>query len=104
MSPDEKEFGILIGKVEGIGDQITELRRTNGDEHRHTAERFDSLEGLLRTKADTTALEAVATRTRSLEGTRDKQSGGFWLMLKAAGFGTAIVLLVFGALATRVLG
>jgi hypothetical protein len=75
MAPDEREFGILIGKVEGIGEQISDLRRTNSEEHRHTAERFDKLETLLGGKADKPIVEAHTRQLDSLEATRDQASG-----------------------------
>jgi hypothetical protein len=77
VTPDEREFGILIGKVESIGEQISDLRRTNSEEHRHTAERFDKLEGLLAGKADTLTVGSHERRIDSLERTRDRASGAF---------------------------
>lgn len=100
---DEREIGILIGKVEGVGEQIAELRRTNGEEHRHTAERFDKLEGLLTEKADAKAVTDHESRIDSLEGTRDRQSGGFAAGVKMGGYAAAAVLLVFGAYVTKVI-
>ncbi len=70
MTPDEREFGILIGKVEGIGDQIS-------DEHRRTAERFDKLETMLAGKADTATVGSHERRIDSLESSRDRASGAF---------------------------
>ena len=75
MAPDEREFGILIGKVDGLGEQISDLRRTNSEEHRHTAERFDKLETLLSGKADKPVVEEHTRQLDSLEATRDQASG-----------------------------
>jgi hypothetical protein len=79
LAPDEREFGILIGKVEGIGEQISDLRRTNSEEHRHTAERFDKLETLLSGKADKPVVEGHTRQLDSLEASRDKASGALQL-------------------------
>jgi hypothetical protein len=95
MSPDEREFGILIGKVEGIGEQISDLRRTNSDEHRHTAERFDKLETLLDGKADTATVGTHERRIDSLERTRDRASGAF----EFGSFLKGIAVFVMGAVA-----
>ena len=97
--PDEREFGILIGKVEGIGDQIADLRRTNSEEHRHTAERFDKLEGLLDGKADTATVGTHERRIDSLERTRDRASGAFQFgsFLKGAAlFGVTVAAFFIG--------
>jgi hypothetical protein len=93
VTPDEREFGILIGKVEGIGEQIADLRRTNSEEHRHTAERFDKLEGLLDGKADTATVGTHEQRIDSLERTRDRASGA----VQFGGFVKGVAVFVLAA-------
>jgi hypothetical protein len=93
LAPDEREFGILIGKVEGIGEQISDLRRTNSEEHRHTAERFDKLENLLSGKADKPVVEEHTRQIGSLKASRDQMSGA----LQLGGFAKGVAVFVLAA-------
>lgn len=79
LTPDDREFGILIGKVEAIGEQVAELRRTNSEEHAANGERLERLESSVRESLNQKASEAWVkeheTRIDSLEKTRDEGSG-----------------------------
>lgn len=102
MTPDEREFGILIGKVEGIGEQIAELRRVNTQEHAANAQRFERLEtsvhDALAEKADKIVVNKHSERLRSLETIRDEGKGAARLVRFVQGaLGAAVVVLGYVA-------
>ncbi len=68
MSPDEREFGKLIGKVDALAEQFKELQRTI-----------------------TVGFEKYSKRVDSLEATRDKREGAVQLVLFAQGFLFAVI-------------
>jgi hypothetical protein len=74
MPPDDQQFGELVGEVRGISGQISELQRTNTEEHAANARRLGRIED----------------RIDSLESTRDK-FGGFKAFL--AGISGAVLAL-----------
>lgn len=72
--PSDREFGVLIGKMEGIKDQVTELQRTNSAEHESNARRMERIESKLEQglekKADKSALVDLDEKVDSLRLTR----------------------------------
>ena len=80
MAVEDREFGILIAKVEGIGQQLVEMRAANTAEHATTSQRLNTIEESLHValarKADLKAVETHERRIDSLESDRDKRLGG----------------------------
>jgi hypothetical protein len=74
MTPDEREFGVLIGEVRGISKQVAELQRANTAEHEANARRMERIEAKLETgldkKADKTDLNDLDEKVDSLRLTR----------------------------------
>jgi hypothetical protein len=89
MAPDDREFGILIGKVEAIGEAIAELRRTNTAEHAANGRRAERLES----KVDE-ALQGHEKRIDSLEKTRDEGSGAAKLIKLGQGAGVFVLMVL----------
>lgn|GEM_PF-5429184 len=95
MTPDDREFGILIGKVDALTEQVAELRRTNSAEHAANGERLERLEASLREP-----LKDHEQRIDSLETTRDEGKGAARLVKVGQGaFALALVFLTY--LATK---
>lgn len=89
MSPDEREFGILIGKVEAIGEQIAEMRRSNSAEHAQVVTKLDEVRAEVATKATRERVKAVEVDVDDLKRTRDEGRGmGF-----AIKFGQGVLVL-----------
>lgn len=99
MTPDEREFGVLIGRVDAIGEQITAMRQSNTAEHAAVIARLDRLHGDLNGKASKAWVKEIDHRTDSLEKTRDEASGAAKLARVAQGALAAIL-----AIAAFVLG
>ena len=99
MSPDEREFGRLIGRVDAIGEQIDAMRQSNTAEHAAVIARLDRLHDDLTGKASKTWVREIAQRTDDLERTRDEASGAAKLARVAQGAVAAVL-----AIAAFVLG
>lgn len=95
MTPDDREFGILIGKVDALSEQVAELRRTNSAEHAANGERLERLEASLREP-----LKDHENRIDSLEKTRDEGSGAAKLVKIGQGAAT-LGLMVLAYLAAK---
>lgn len=103
MTPDEqpsaKEFGVLIGRVDAIGEQIAEMRRTNTAEHAAVIAKLDGLRDGLDDKASKTWVREIDKRTDKLESIRDEGSGAAKLIRVTQGAlvaGVAILAFVVG--------
>jgi len=97
--PTAKEFGILIGRVDAIGEQIAEMRQANTAEHAAVIARLDALRRDLDAKASGEWVREIDRRTDSLEKTRDEGSGVARLVLAAQGTvaaGTTVAAFLIG--------
>lgn len=80
MTPGDREFGELIGKVDAIGAQLADMVRTNSAEH----------------EANGRKLERIEARIDSLESTRDKFSAGKAVMTGVAGAACTLLGILIG--------
>jgi hypothetical protein len=104
VTPGERDFGILIGKVDALADQVAELKRTNTAEHKANGERLERLETGIRVSLDSKASETWVkeheSRLTSLEGTRTKGEGAAHLVKGMQGL-VFFLLALAGFLLTR---
>jgi hypothetical protein len=87
LTPDDREFGILIGKVEAIGEQIAEMRRSNTSEHAGVIQRLDALRADLDRKAGEDWVKEHEGRIDSLEKVADEGRGAAKAIRVAQGVG-----------------
>jgi hypothetical protein len=94
LAPDDKEFGILIGKVEAISEQIAEMRRSNTAEHASVIGEIRQVRDELATKASETWVKEHETRIDSVESIIDEGKGAARLVRFVQGaMGAAVVVL-----------
>lgn len=78
MTPGDREFGQLEGKVDSLLEGLSELRRANSDEHRQNGRRFEELrrdvQSAIETKADR---QVVADQGREIEALKADQAKRF---------------------------
>lgn len=104
MTPDDREFGELIGEVKAIGTQLVEMRATNSAEHAKVEGHLTEIRAALASKADTSTIHTHEQRIDSLEKTRDEGSGAARAIRVAQGVGLFLLaalpfLLVKGGVA-----
>ena len=104
MTPNDREFGELIGSVKAIGEQLAEMRAANSVEHATVERHLTEIRAALTTKADTATIQTHERRIDSLEKTRDEGSGAARAIRVAQGVGLFILaalpfLLVKGGVA-----
>jgi hypothetical protein len=87
MSIDDRELGIVIGKVEAIGEQLADMRRSNSAEHAAVIRRLEDVRAEVARKASDVRVDALEGRTDSLEKTRDEGSGAARAIRVAQGVG-----------------
>ncbi len=86
MTPDERargeQLGILIGKVEGLGREIGDLkkqdaetRRENADDHATVISRLDRLDAKIDAKASEAWVQQHEDRIDKIEKAQDVRSG-----------------------------
>jgi hypothetical protein len=91
MTPDDREFGELIGEVKAIGSQLVEMRSANSAEHASVERHLTEIRAALATKADTRTIQTHEQRIDSLEKTRDEGSGAARAIRVAQGVGLFIL-------------
>jgi len=101
-TPSPREFGELSSDVKAIREQLGNLQRTNGEEHRANAQRMERLsrdirEGL-ESKADRDDLDKHTKDIEGLKSDRDKASGRDRVIMGALGSAiTFLAILLSGA-------
>jgi hypothetical protein len=75
----------LIGRVDAIGEQIAEMRKSNSAEHAAVIRAVGEVRDALDSKASKSWVKDLDGRTDSLERTRDEQSGAAKLVRVAQG-------------------
>lgn len=79
MTPTDKEFGELIGEVRGMRAQLTDLQRTNAEEHAANGRRFEQMRAEVReglaAKAERDDVEELRDDVNELKLTGARTSG-----------------------------
>jgi hypothetical protein len=91
LTPDDREFGELIGSVKAIGEQLVEMRAANSAEHASVERHLTEIRSVLGTKADTRTIQTHEQRIDSLEKTRDEGSGAARLVRVVQGAGALLL-------------
>lgn len=102
MSPDEREFGELLGEMKGVRQQISDMQARNSEEHGRVMERLQKVEDKLDRRVDWKWMneQDLPDRVDRLEAKRDERRGQAALVKIAEGIALFAIALI-GLLATK---
>lgn len=98
MTPNDREFGELIGEVKALGKAISAMQARNSDDHATVLAELGRLGSKLDGKVNWKWMteQNLPDRVDSLESTRDKGTGKWDLLKGAVGAGIALLGILAG--------